>query len=125
MYVNSIPCVKVKGVESEYFRIDSGVIQVCIMSPWLFSVYICAVMKEVKMSMGRMGVWFIEEGRLPGLLYADDLILYGDVAENLKVMMRNFVKISRRDMKVNANKRKVMVIEGEEGLEFEIHVDWV
>ena len=77
------------------------------------------------MSMGRMGVWFIEEGRLPGLLYADDLILYGDVAENLKVMMRNFVKISRRDMKVNANKRKVMVIEGEEGLEFEIHVDWV
>ena len=45
------------------------------MSPWLFSVYMDAVMKEVKMGMGRRGVRFMEEGRewkLPGLLYADD-----------------------------------------------------
>ena len=40
------------------FRIDSGVIQGCIMSPWLFNVY----MKEVKMGMGRRGVCFLEYG---------------------------------------------------------------
>ena len=37
-----------------------------------------AVMKEVKMGLGRMGVRFIEKGkdwRLPSLLYADDLFL--------------------------------------------------
>ena len=27
----------------------------CIISPWLFNVYIDAVMKEVKMGMGRVG----------------------------------------------------------------------
>ena len=39
MYVNSLPCVRVKGGESQCFKIDSGVRQGCIMSPWLFNVY--------------------------------------------------------------------------------------
>ena len=38
MYVDSLACVRVKGVERERFRIDSGERQGCIMSPWLFNV---------------------------------------------------------------------------------------
>ena len=53
MYVDSSACVRVKGGESERFRIDSGVRQGCIMSPCLFNVYMDGVMKEVKMGMGR------------------------------------------------------------------------
>ena len=80
MYVNSLACVIVKGGEGECFRIDIGVIQVCIMSPWLFNVYMNAVTKEVKMGMGRRGVRFQGEGRewiLTALLYADVLVLCG------------------------------------------------
>ena len=76
MYVGSSACARVKGAESEWFRIESGVRQGCIMSPWLFNVYIDAVIKE--MGMGRKGLGFLEDGRkwrLPGLLYADDLVL--------------------------------------------------
>ena len=51
VYVNTLACVRVKGCESECFRIDSGVRQVCIMSPWLFNVYMDAVM-ELKMGWG-------------------------------------------------------------------------
>ena len=47
VYVNRLAYVKVKGGESECFRINSGVGQGCIMSPWLFNVYMEAVMKEV------------------------------------------------------------------------------
>ena len=47
MYVDSSSCVRVKGDESERFRIDSEVRQGCIMSPWLFNVYMDGV-KEVK-----------------------------------------------------------------------------
>ena len=75
MYVNSLSCVRVKGGEIEYFKINSGVRRGFITSPWLFNVYMDAVMKEVKMGMGRRGVRFQEEGRewrLPGLLYAED-----------------------------------------------------
>ena len=46
MYVNSIVWVRVKKDESEYFRIKGGVRQGCIMSPWLFNVYMNAVIKR-------------------------------------------------------------------------------
>ena len=39
-YVNSLVCVRVKNCESECFRIDNIVRQVCILSPWLFDEYI-------------------------------------------------------------------------------------
>ena len=48
------------------------------MSPWLFSVYIDGVMKEVKMGMGSRGVSFLVDGRewkLSGILFADDYVL--------------------------------------------------
>ena len=87
------------------------------------------VIKEVKMGMGRRGVRFMEEGtkcRLPGFLYADDLFLCGESEEDLKAMVGRFVEVCRRrGLKVNAGKRKVMLINGEEGLECEVHVDGV
>ena len=49
----SLACVGIKGVDSECFRVDIGVRQGCIMSPWGFNVHMDAVMKEVKMGMGR------------------------------------------------------------------------
>ena len=61
MYVNSLACIRVKEVESECFRIESRGRQVCVVSPWLFNVYMDTVMKEVKMGMGRMVVRFLEE----------------------------------------------------------------
>ena len=39
MYVNSLPCARVKGGESECLRIDSDVRLGCIMSSWLLNVY--------------------------------------------------------------------------------------
>ena len=63
IYVNILACVRLKGGDSECFRIDRGVRQVCIMSPWLFNVYMDEMMKELKMGMKRRGVRFQEEGR--------------------------------------------------------------
>ena len=63
------------------------------MSPWLFNVYMDAVMKEVKMGMGRRGVRFLEdetEWRLLGLSYAVDFVLGGESEEDLRVMVGRF-----------------------------------
>ena len=62
IYFDSLACVKVKEGESEGFRIDGGVKQGFIISPWLFNVYMDAVMNEVKMGMRRRGVRFLERG---------------------------------------------------------------
>ena len=76
------------------------------MSPFLFNVYdMDIVMKEVKIGMGRRGVRLLEQGRewrLPDLLYADDLVLYGESKEDLKVIMGRFVEVCKRRGQVNA-----------------------
>ena len=46
------------------------------------------------MGMGRRGVRFLEEGRewrLPGLMYADDLVLCGESEDDLTVRVGWFV----------------------------------
>ena len=53
--INRLACIRVKGGESECFRIDSGVRQWCIMFPLTFQCIDDAVLKEVKMGIGRRG----------------------------------------------------------------------
>ena len=127
VYVNSLVCVRVKGCDSECFKIDSGVRQVCIMFPWFFNVYMNAVINELKMGIGRKGVRFHEggrEGRLLGLLHADDLVLCGESEEDLRAIMGRFIEVcKRRGLKVNADKSMVILLGGEEGLEYEASVN--
>ena len=52
-----------KGGKNEWFKIESGLRQKCIMSPWLFNVYMDGVMKEVKMRMRRRRVSLLDDWR--------------------------------------------------------------
>ena len=53
------------------------------------------------------------EWRLPGLLYEDHLVLRGESEEDLRGMVRRFAEVcSRRGLKVNTGKSKVMVLSG-------------
>ena len=54
---------------------------------------------------------------MPSLLYADELVLCGELEEDLRVMVGWIAKVCRRALKVNAGKSKGMVLNGEEGLE--------
>ena len=69
---------------------------------------------------------FLEDERdwkLPGLLYVDYLVLCDELEEDLRVMLGRFAEVCRRrELKVNAGNSKVMVLNGEEGLECEVHV---
>ena len=115
MYVNSLACVRIKRGESECFRINSGVRLGCIMFPWLFNVYMDAMMKKGSEISG--GGKRVE-------MYVDDLVLCSESEEDLRAMVGCFAEVcSRRGLKVNAGKRKVMVLGGEEGLEYEVCVD--
>ena len=59
-------------------------------------------------------------------MYTDGLVLCGDSEKDLRAMVGWFVEMCRkRGLKVNAGKSKVMVMNGEEGLEFVVHVHGV
>ena len=74
---------------------------------------------------------FLEEGRewrLSGLFYTDDFVLCGESKEDLRDggTVGRFAEVCRRrGLKVNAGKRKLMVLNGEEGLECDVHVDGI
>ena len=87
------------------------------MSPWLFNVYMDGVIKEMKMGMRKRG----ESG---DYLFsnADDLVLCGESGEDLRGMVGWFVEVCRRGLKVIAGKSKVMVLNREKGLEYEVYI---
>ena len=59
-------------------------------------------------------------------MYADDLVLFGESEEDPRAMVGRFVEVCRRSQqKVIVGKSKVMVLNGEEGLEYEVSVDGV
>ena len=46
-YVDSRACVRVGNEVSEWFPVNVGLRQGCVMSPWLFNVYMDVVVREV------------------------------------------------------------------------------
>ena len=63
---------------------------------------------------------------MPGLFYADNLVLCGKSEEDLNPMVGRFVEIyRRRSLKVNAGKGKLLVLSKEEELESEFRVDGI
>ena len=65
------------------------------------------------------------EWRLPDL-FVDDLVLCSESEEDLRAVVERFAEVCRRrGFKVNADKNIVMVLNGVEGLECEVHVDGV
>ena len=63
----------------------------------------------------KSGVRFLEDERewkLPGLLYADHLVLCGESEEDLRGMVERFAEVCRRGLKVNAGKSMVMLLNG-------------
>ena len=52
LYERSEACVRVCREEGEWFRVGVGLQQGCVMSPWLFNVFMDGVMKEVREAVG-------------------------------------------------------------------------
>ena len=63
MCVDGSACVGVKGGVGERFGMDGEVRQGCVVSPWLFNVYMDGVVRDLGMGMGGRGVGFLEDGR--------------------------------------------------------------
>ena len=50
-YIDSRACVRVGNDVSEWFQVNVGLRQGCVMSPWLFNVYMDGVVREVNVSV--------------------------------------------------------------------------
>ena len=81
-YVNSRTCVWVGNDVSEWFPVNVGLRRGCVMSPWLFNVYMDGVVREVNVRVLRKELELLSAngGRfeINQLLFADDTALVAD-----------------------------------------------
>ena len=120
-YVESEACVRVCRQESDWFGVKVGRHQGCVMSPWLFNVFIDGVMREVQQEVRETGVSLWDASRncalkVGWLLYADDTVLVAGSEVELQKLVDEFGRVCRkRKLSVNISKSKVMKIGGNQG----------
>ena len=112
-YDGSRACVRVSGSESEWFGVKVGLRQGCVMSPWLFNVFIDGVVREVKSRLENGGASMVgEDGsiwKLCQLLFADDTVLVADSEFKLRQLILEFCRAcEKRKLRVNIDKSKVL-----------------
>ncbi len=91
--------MQVNGELSESFNVEVGVRQACIMSPWLFSIYVDECIIEVKVCVRDLGaklnVRGVEQPLVVGL-YADDTVLLAESEGMLQRIVDEFDRICKR-----------------------------
>ena len=111
-YVDSRACVWVGNV-SEWFPGNVGLRQGCVVSPWLFNVYMDGVVRAVNVTVLGKGLELLSAngGRfeINQLLFTDDTALVADSEEKLCRLVSEFGRVcERRKVRVNVGKSKVM-----------------
>src|SRR5215468_2969961 len=107
MYDESKACVRVNGGTSGYFKIGQGVRQGCVMSPWLFNVFMDKCIRRACQDINGIS---IGNTNVQILMYADDAVLVAESMNDLQQMLSKFADTCENmDLKVNARKTKVVV----------------
>ena len=108
LYEDQKATIRWNGEHCEYFGIEKGVRQGCILSPHLFSMYTEQLMREADLE--EEGVKISGE-KLSNLRYADDTALLADSYENMCSVLNKVNDAGERaGLKLNAKKTKVMPI---------------
>ena len=112
-YVDSRACVQVGNDVSEWFPVNVGLRQGCVMYPGLFNVYMDGAVQEVNVRVLGKGLEMlsVNGGRfeINQLLFADDTALVVDSEEKLCRLVSEFFRVcKRRKLRVNVGKSKVM-----------------
>ena len=102
-------CVRLGKEEerTDWFGIEVGLRQGCILSPILFSVFIDGVAERVK----KVGGARYGEMRVSLLLFADDIVLVAESASELQMMLNEVYDCSREyRFRYNKGKSNVMIL---------------
>ena len=113
LYVGSKACVRVGNEVSVWFPVRVGLRQECVMSLWLFNLYIDGVVREVNALVLGRGLKLVyghdNEWKLNQLLFVDDTVVVVDSERKLCQLVTEFGRVcERRKLRVNVGKNKVM-----------------
>ena len=106
--------VRVLGQNSDWFGVEQGVRQGCVMSPWLFNLHMDTVVREAREKC--VGGVKLEETTVHLLLFADDLMLVAEKDEDAEKNLRMLDEVMEKwRMQINWKKTKVLTVKREGG----------
>lgn len=112
-------CVRLGEEKTEWFTLDIGLRQGCILSPVLFSVFIDGLAEEVK----KVGGAKYGESVVSLLMFADDVVLVAESEKMLQKMLDAVFQYSRRyRFRFNRDKSSVMVFGQRKGREVKFYL---
>ena len=92
----------------DWFQIDKGVHQGCILSPCLFNLYAEYIMRNAELDEAQAGIK-IAERNINNLRYADDTTLMAESEEKLKSLLMKVKEESGKvGLKLNIQKTNIM-----------------
>ena len=105
--------VRIAGEMSEWFNIQKGVRQGCVLSPYLFNIVSETVMRIAL--EGFQGGVTIGGRKINNLRYADDIVLIASSLSELQDLVNRVANAGKEyDLHINIAKTKVMCNNGEE-----------
>ena len=98
-------CVLVSGDKTDWFDVETGVRQGCVLSPILYALFINGLIDQL--NRANLGVEITPGYILACLLYADDIVLLADDKKNLQKMLDIVSEYARKwRFKLNPKKRE-------------------
>ena len=108
LYNEQQASVRTEFGDSEHLKIEKGVRQGCILSPYLFNLYAERIMREIDLEQYANGVK-LGGLNITNLRYADDTTLLATTIKDMKEMLTNLKKASMKaGLSLNIKKTKVM-----------------
>ena len=114
LYHEQQATIKVGGETAEWFEIQKGVRQGCILSPYLFNIYAENIMRNVMNDDNSENYDPLTIGgkSIPQLRYADDTVLLSTSKEGLENLIKSTKKHSEdQHLYLNTQKTKIMSTE--------------
>ena len=107
IYTTDKACVKMGKTRSDFFDLNIGVRQGCILSPLLFNLFISDLAKKLDTMEGKLQLGNIS---INSLFWADDLILFSETKEGLDRLLKTLeIYCSENEIMINTKKTKCMI----------------
>ena len=115
LYIDTKARYRLEEIQTDWVESKRGVRQGCILSPMLFAIFMEELTQRIKKL--EIGVKIGEEV-LAILLFADDIIMVAETAEDLQRMLDEVTRYGREmEVKFSKEKSQVMIINKDENEE--------
>ena len=108
LYAGQEATVRTGHGTRDWFQIEKGVRQGCILSPCLFILYVEYIMRNAGLDESQAGIK-IAGGNINNLRYVDDTTLIAESEELKSLLMKVKEESEKAGLKLNVQKMKIMV----------------